>query len=201
MNKYYVYAYINRKTGLPYYIGKGSNRRAFVSHGRIKTPKNKHFIVFLETSLTEVGALALERRYIKWYGCKHNDTGILHNRTEGGDGGDTSTFIDYKLKRSLKGMTYDQIYGTESAAKLRRSRTNSNIARGARSESTKRLISETRTQRLIDGTIQPVLSDTFLATMKSPPIFHGKTKTCEYCGKSSSFGNYARWHGNKCRVL
>lgn len=86
MNIYYVYAYINSKTNLPYYIGKGKNDRAYQSHGRVKIPKDKSKIVFLERNLTEIGALALERRYIKWYGRKSDNTGILLNLLEGGQG-------------------------------------------------------------------------------------------------------------------
>ena len=64
---YYVYAYCRRADGTPYYIGKGCNGRAYKKHNRISTPNDKSFIVFMETNLTELGALALERRYIRWY--------------------------------------------------------------------------------------------------------------------------------------
>ena len=56
MNIYYVYAYINKRTGLPYYIGKGKDTRAYDKHGSLSVPKDKSKIVFLERNLTGVGA-------------------------------------------------------------------------------------------------------------------------------------------------
>ena len=76
MTIYYVYAYINKKTGLPYYIGKGKGNRVYAKHNGITVPKDRSKIVFLETNLSEIGAFALERRYILWYGRKDLDTGI-----------------------------------------------------------------------------------------------------------------------------
>jgi hypothetical protein len=84
MDIYYVYAYINKSTNLPYYIGKGKGNRAYCKHTNVSTPKDKSKIVFLETNLTEIGALSIERRMIRWYGRKQSG-GILLNQLEGGD--------------------------------------------------------------------------------------------------------------------
>jgi len=84
---FYIYAYIS-KNGNVYYIGKGYEGRAWISHKThgIHRPKNDNLIIIMESNLSEIGSLSLERFYIRWYGRRDNGTGILLNKTDGGEG-------------------------------------------------------------------------------------------------------------------
>lgn len=122
-NNFYIYAYIRSKdsatamAGTPYYIGKGCKNRMFKKHISAKTPDDRSLIVILENNLTEVGALALERRYIKWYGRKDLGTGVLNNLTDGGEG--TSGWkASEETKKKMSNSQTGKVYDAETCEKI-----------------------------------------------------------------------------------
>lgn len=83
---YYTYAYL-REDKTPYYIGKGKGKRIYNKRGRpCSTPKDKSRIIFLKQNLTEKEAFKHEIYMIAVFGRKDLGTGILYNKTNGGDG-------------------------------------------------------------------------------------------------------------------
>ena len=86
-DNYYVYLYL-RIDGSPYYVGKGKGRRMLRRNKRerFQCPEDKSRAVKVLENLTEEQAFRYERLLISFYGRKDNNTGILRNLTDGGDG-------------------------------------------------------------------------------------------------------------------
>jgi hypothetical protein len=87
---FYVYTYIRSddsitaKAGSPYYVGKGIGKRAF-KYRNFK-PKDLSLIHIVSENMNETDAFQVEILLIYHYGRKDIGTGILHNKTDGGEG-------------------------------------------------------------------------------------------------------------------
>lgn len=91
MCNYYTYAYL-REDRTPYYVGRGKGDRAYRRHWRSRVkggyfePPSKDRILILKKNLTEEDANKHEIYMIAIFGRKDNNTGILRNLTNGGEG-------------------------------------------------------------------------------------------------------------------
>jgi hypothetical protein len=85
---FYVYLWL-RYDGSPYYVGKGKKKRAFVHFNHSVSPPRDPGRILVQSCSSEQEAYEIEKFFIAFYGRKDIGTGILQNRTIGGDGGDT----------------------------------------------------------------------------------------------------------------
>ncbi len=181
MNIYYVYAYLRKSNNQPYYIGKGKDKRAWTKHNGISVPKDKTKIVLLETNLTELGALALERRMIRWYGRKDLGTGILLNKTDGGEG--TSGF---RHTEETKRRLSESFNGKKLPPRsVEHSRNLSLSLIGKR---------QPNISAALTGKRQPNIS---ASKIGKPQV----QVTCPHCKKTGGNQVMKRWHFSNCKGL
>lgn len=82
----YVYCYLRKEELTPYYIGVGTTPyRPFQEHN-CALPSYDALVRVMRSGLSWDKAAEWEQYYIKRYGRKNNNTGILENLTDGGEG-------------------------------------------------------------------------------------------------------------------
>jgi len=113
-NKFYVYEYLN-EDGTPYYIGRGSKRRAWMFHKNIMVPDDKSKIHIIVDNLDEEESCLLEIHMISSYGRKDIGTGILENKS---DGSESLAYLRAKEKTISEGKKWLDGAGRPKTIKL-----------------------------------------------------------------------------------
>ena len=114
-NRFYTYAYL-REDRTPYYIGKGQTHRLLYKPktGDVRPPKDKSRIIFLKQNLIEEEAFKHEIYMIAVFGRKDLGTGILRNRTNGGEGS-SGRIESEELKRKKSEMMKGKYVGEKNS--------------------------------------------------------------------------------------
>lgn len=119
MNEFYTYAFL-REDRTPYYIGKGTGKRAWSKRRNgVKPPKNKKLILILKKDISEVEAFKHEVYMIKILGRVDLGTGILCNRTGGGEGLSGLVFSEKHKSKLSKPGNSNPFYGKKHTEKTR----------------------------------------------------------------------------------
>ena len=115
-NRFYTYAYL-REDRTPYYVGKGSGGRIYKQCGRPCKKPTKDRIIFLKKNLTEEEAFKHEIYMIAVFGRKDLATGILHNKTDGGDGA-SGYICSEETRKKLGKVNKGRIFSEEHRKKI-----------------------------------------------------------------------------------
>jgi hypothetical protein len=139
-NRFYTYAYL-REDRTPYYVGKGTGKRIYSKRKNISLPKDKSRIIFLKQNLTEEEAFKHEIYMIAVFGRKDLGTGILHNKTNGGDGA-SGAVRSLEFKENLKKLNTNKVLSKEHIKKLREAnigKNNPNYGKSASKETREKM--------------------------------------------------------------
>ena len=196
---YYTYAFL-REDRTPYYIGKGKGNRAYRRRDKgIKPPKDKSKILILKQNLTEEESFRHEVYMIAVFGRKDLGTGILHNRTNGGDGVSGAVVSDEtrrKMSEALKGKPRSKEI-RRKISEAHKGKTHSEKSRRNMSESQKgKTFSEETKRKLSEAKKGKTHSEETKAKMSE--AHKGKTNSEESKRKLSEANKGRKWWNDGC---
>lgn len=216
---YYVYAYLRSKdsktakAGTPYYIGKGQGRRAFERHGKIPVPEDKSNIVFLKENTIEIDAFEIEIFLIAYFGRKDIKTGILNNRTDGGEGVSGSLYPSNRTLIHTENLlvAVRKSITPERNAKISKSRTGMKFTTSTCNAMRDAKLGTTRPQEVKDkisltssGKSKPTRTEAhnnkLSAAQKGIPKGPQPKTTCPHCGKIGGRSAMTRCHFDNCKM-
>jgi hypothetical protein len=137
MKIFYTYAFL-REDGTPYYIGKGSGKRAYAKTGRpCGFPKDRSRILILKKDLTEREAFQHEEYLIFVLGRKDLGTGILNNKTNGCEGA-SGRIVSVEIRRKISQKQIGKRMSLTSRRRMSAAQRGNRNACGTRTEEQRR---------------------------------------------------------------